>query len=730
MTYVLAATLYAATAARGPMPGDWGDFVAAAGVLGIAHPTGYPTYLQLIGLPLLVFTRAWAAAATNCANALLVAFAPAALAAWTAAETRRFLGNVRLGAAFAVGVGALAAVSPAFWKEARSVEVYGAAAAVTLGALLILNYVPPADDRRGLAAAFLGGLAVGIHLTAATYIVAFLTIHYISRRIPFRFALVTAAVFLVGASVTLYIPLRTVVAPPLTWSWGGGTADVRTFVIHTTGKQFSYNFRLPTASIAAWRLGELGETLARNAGFFLLLAPFGLFVIGWRSKALLFQILGALTLNAGYLLFYDIPDLASYHVTFLALTFVCAAVGAARLFALWGEKGQAAVSLVVAGAAAAGGVTNLRAVGADVAFLQYYERLIFVPVGPNGIFTSGTTTSNFYYWYRQFVMLQRRDVTLFNINDERYDIDKLAVMMWRELGARPVFCDYFFLEQTQERVKFASRGRPSGFILEISPAPTSPNDVWEKDGEVLTRCAETLRGHASLRQGENPALSIALATWEHRAAFHELRGELNAAEIFHRHAAALAPWSSMPLINLASHYFDRGDYTRARRAAGAALARGQEKNLRYMAYAYLAMAAQAEGDLATAEEAAKKAVALKPHDPKTRHLLAVIYGARGKKDLAQEELERALARGYESPEMVLLLAQLYQEEGRNAEALELLARNARKYNDPLVMNSYALALIKTGRYAEAKSVLLSAAAMAPDSREIQANLARLEEMGW
>ncbi len=728
-TYVVAAALYVASAARAPAGGDWGDFVAAASVLGIAHPTGYPVYLQILALPLLILPAAWAAAAADVANALLVALAPALLALW-AYRLARGNGERDVAAAgFAVVAGVFFAGAPPLWVEATSVEVYGAALALLLGTLLLLEGARGGDDRPFVAAALVGGLAAGVHLTAFAYVFVVLVAWGAARRPRLRTLVLAAAAWALGLSATLFLPLRAVAAPPLTWTWTG-ISDLRTFVVHATGRQFSYNFRAPTWLLAGLRLRELFGAVWQSGGPFVFLAPLGLWLLWRRSRAAAAAVVAVLALNAAFLLFYDIPDLASYQLPFVALAFACAAAAAVALFGAAGPRLRAVVGVVAAAAVALSLLGEWPRQRRDPEFLSYYGRRIVLPVGYRAIYVSGTTTSNFLYWFRQYTLGQRPDVELYNINDERFDIDKLAALAWREAGARPVFADYFFVFQTNQRRSFCRRGRPAGFVMEVTDRATAAGDAWPLDAAALARAEELLRARRDEPRRAADALALALGAWEYRAFFHEYRDEPRRAEYYYVRAAEMAPEAAMPQINLARWYIDEGEYEKGRRAARAALAARDGAHMKYMAYAHLAMADQGEGDLDAAAEHARAAVALKPHDGKTHRLLAGVYLERGELENAKRELERTLDRGYNDPDAVMMLAKIYREEGREEEAFELLAENVHEYNDVRLMNAYALALIARGRYVEAKAELARAARIAPHSPEIRSNLARLEAMGW
>lgn len=729
-TYVAAAALYVASAARAPGSGDWGDFVAAASVLGIAHPTGYAVYLQILALPLLILPAAWAAAAADVTNALVVALAPALLALWAYRLARGDGRDDVAVAAFAVAAGVFFAGAASVWLEATSVEVYGAALALLLGALLLLEPARRGGDGRPfVAAALVGGLAAGVHLTAFAYVFVLLVVWGAARRPPLRVVCLAAGAWALGLSAALFLPLRVVAASPLTWTWTG-ISDLRTFVVHATGRQFSYNFRVPTWLLAGLRLRELFAAVWRSGGPFVFLAPLGLWLLWRRSRAAAAAVVAILALNAAFLLFYDIPDLARYQLPVVAFVFACAAAAAVALFGAAGPKLRAAVGVVAAAAVALSLVGEWPRQRRDPEFLSYYGRQIVLPVGYRAVYISGTTTSNFLYWFRQYTLGQRPDVELYNINDDRFDIDKLAVLAWREAGVRRVFADYFFVYQTHQRRTFCRRGRPAGFLLEVTDRDVAAGDAWPLDAEVMARARELLRARRDEPGRPTDGLALALSVWEYRAFYYEYRGEPRRAKYYFVRAAEMAPGTAMPQINLARWYIDEGEHEKARRAARAAIAAADGGHMKYMAYAYLAMAEQAEGDLDAALKHARVAVALKPHDGKTHRLAAGIYLERGDLENAKRELEKTLARGYNDPDAVMMLAKIYRAEGRDDEAFALLAENVHQYNDVRLMNAYALALIARGRYVEAKAELARAARIAPYSAEVRANLARLEAMGW
>ncbi len=724
VTYIYAAALYVATAARGLSIADWGDFVASASVLGIAHPSGYPTYLQLLALPLLALPATWAAAAADVTNALLVAAAPALLALWAFRLGARAHKDAAL---FAVLLGALAAAAPALWREATSVEVYGLALAFLFAALLLLDAAQRADRRPFVAAALLTGLAAGVHLSAFAFLLLALLLTVLYKRPPLRTLSQAAVALALGLSTILYLPLRAVAAPPLRWSWTA-PPDLPALLRHLAARQFTYNFRLPSSLLSRYAFADLGAALWHSAGPLLLLAPLGLFLAWRRSRLLALLLLAVATLNLVFLLVYDIPDIESYRLPFVALTFALAATGALALFAALSRRPFRVVATILAAAlvvlTVGRGWSHQRR---HPAFIAYYSRQTMAPLGFGAMFVSGSITSNFLYWFRQYTLRQRPDIELRNVNDGHYDIVKLGNIIRQEAGGRPVFADYILIQQTLEKDLFSLRGRDAGFIAEITDHETPGDDALPCDGEVLAAAEEFLQTAPYNKGNPTGAQELAVSAWTHHGLFRENRGDVEAAGYYFTRAVALAPTMSQTQGNLARWYLKRGDPAAARRAARLAI---QADDTQYTPYAYLAMAARAEGDLDAALRYARTAVALKPQEGRAHRLLAGIYVARGELEQAREEMEKTLARGYKDPETIGMLAGLYRREGREAKSFELLRDNVHTYNDARLLNTYAVALIRRGRYEEAKAELLRARRIAPNYGEVRRNLSRLEAIGY
>ncbi len=233
---ILVGILYAGTLAPTVLPYGTPDTLdspmlqAEAPVLGIGHPTGYPTYMMLthlftylpLGDP--AYRVNLASAVYGGAAVLVVYFA-----------------GLRLGGrAVPAAAGALAfGLSGAFWSQAVISEVYTLEA--LLVALVILTLLVWRDthaDRYLPLCAFLIGLSLTHHLTSVLLVPAALAFVFSTDRRVFSMAglmLKGLGLLLLGLLPFLYLPLRALMRTPL------NEADPSTpwrFLLLVTGGSF------------------------------------------------------------------------------------------------------------------------------------------------------------------------------------------------------------------------------------------------------------------------------------------------------------------------------------------------------------------------------------------------------------------------------------------------------------------------------------------------------------
>lgn len=183
---------------------------AAVPVLGIAHPTGYPTYMMLAHL----FTYLPAGDEAYRVNLVSAVFG-------VVAAVMVYLAGLRLTRrVVAAAAGALAfGLTPIFWSQAVIAEVYTVNAALIAAILyVLLLWRDSGRDRHLLLAAFLLGLSLTHHLTSALLIPAALLFAYLTHRGRLRRAglwVKGVGLFALGLLPYLYLPIRAAMEAPL-----------------------------------------------------------------------------------------------------------------------------------------------------------------------------------------------------------------------------------------------------------------------------------------------------------------------------------------------------------------------------------------------------------------------------------------------------------------------------------------------------------------------------------
>jgi hypothetical protein len=229
--FVLALAAYLRTLMPGMAFDDWGEMQTVPHVLGIAHPTGYPTYL-LTGWLFGLLPIGSVAFRANLLSAVCIALA---LAAATSAQQRLGVRPV-IAAVASLATGAVSIV----WVSANVAEVNPLH--LLLIALILDRSLAWADERR-LRDLALGGLLIGLSLGnhALTAFVAPYLVLYVLwsgrdtlRRHP-RWLLAPIVTLLVGLSVYLYIPIAASFRPPLVYN---NPVTWNDFVFLVTGEQF------------------------------------------------------------------------------------------------------------------------------------------------------------------------------------------------------------------------------------------------------------------------------------------------------------------------------------------------------------------------------------------------------------------------------------------------------------------------------------------------------------
>jgi hypothetical protein len=179
-------------------------------VLGITHPTGYPTYLTLSHL----FTYlpvGDVAYRVNLASAAYGALAVGAVFAAGYLLSRRVVAAAVAAVAFGVG--------EAIWSQAVIAEVYTMnALLISLTLVSLLLWRDRGRDRYLLLSALLMGLCLTHHLTSGLLLPAgLLFVGLVDRRrlLEWRLMLRCAGLFLLGLTPYVYLPVRAWMDAPM-----------------------------------------------------------------------------------------------------------------------------------------------------------------------------------------------------------------------------------------------------------------------------------------------------------------------------------------------------------------------------------------------------------------------------------------------------------------------------------------------------------------------------------
>jgi hypothetical protein len=179
-------------------------------VLGITHPTGYPTYLMLTHLfTYLPFGDP--AYRVNLGSAVYAALAVVAVYVAGLLLSRRVVAAASGALTFGLGT--------ALWSQAVIAEVYTLNAMfVSVTIVVLLLWREYRKDRYLLLSAFLVGLCLTNHLTSGLLLPAgllFVALVDWRRLVDVRLVVRGAGLFLLGLTPYLYLPIRAAMDPPM-----------------------------------------------------------------------------------------------------------------------------------------------------------------------------------------------------------------------------------------------------------------------------------------------------------------------------------------------------------------------------------------------------------------------------------------------------------------------------------------------------------------------------------
>ncbi len=333
---ILSLALYVRTLAPWALPGDSGEFQVLAYQVGVAHTTGYPIYILLARLFILLVPVRDIAYRVNLFSAFM-----GALTVVGVLLSARLLTKSRWAALFA----ALAlTVSFTLWSQSIIAEVYSAGAAFMAAVWVALLVWYKMGNKWALFVAGLcGGLGLGVHgnlAVVAPAVLIFLLLNWKRWKELWRPALSGAlAGVLLFLVVFLVVDLNAppanvfnVIYGPARSAWGLSEADVNNPIARTiflqsarqwNGRMFVNPARDMPGHLFEYALKFLREFSLVSIGL-MLLGLILLLIRDWRLGVLFTM---ALLFHWGFYFNYRVGDIYVFYIPGYMLMAMLAAVG-------------------------------------------------------------------------------------------------------------------------------------------------------------------------------------------------------------------------------------------------------------------------------------------------------------------------------------------------------------------------------------------------------------------
>jgi len=441
---------------------DGGDLIAAAATLGVPHPSGYPVYVLLARLFLLVLPGElavrvhWLSALCGAAAAVLVGLCVAeGLAA--SGSLKRPHDRAKASAQQAIGNGDAAAelslprwlpeivcastaltlaFSPLLWGQATIAEVHALhAALVAVQFWLLLRWRRTGHLWAAMAVAVLAGMALGNHLTSALLLplsLAWLLGYGRRNRLAGRKWLGLLLGFLSGLLVYLYLPVAAARQPAVNW---GDPRTWERFWWLVSGRLYQgVAFGVPLGSLPG-RLSAWASLLVQQFGWWgWALALVGIWRLSQRDRPVLAASLYAFIAFSVYALMYDRADSYVYllpAVLMMGYWWGQGILAAAEMVYHWG-RGRAApwLTRAVLMASAVGVLLlplvplarNFRAcdLSEDREAADYLAS-VYAAAVPGALIISSGDRSTFALWYGTYALEERPDLAIVNANLWTFD---------------------------------------------------------------------------------------------------------------------------------------------------------------------------------------------------------------------------------------------------------------------------------------------------------------------
>jgi len=383
--------------------GDTGDLITSAYVLGVPHPTGYPTYVLLAK----IFTFLPIGDIAFRVNLMSVFFGALTILfvyICTLLLTKKKVAGYI--AAFSLTFSAI------FWSQALIAEVYVLSAFfLVFSFYFLLRWRENGEKKYLYLLGLFFGIGLGVHRSLALFIPAILVyLGLYSKQIKWKNLIIAFLLLLLGLSVYAYLPLASMNDPLQDW---GNPANLDNFIWLVQGKQYTERY---------FKLDGFFQRVANSFNFLIsqfIVLGFSLvgiyYFIKKDWKFLLFGLTGV-GFNFLFAGFYDIPDLMVYYIpTFIIFSIFIGSGIEFLLDEFFRGKFKKVLGIAIIFLVVLSGFllyypgVSLRN---DYSAREFGERALNIVDKDALLFTKSDVV--FIFWYLQNVEGLRRDVVVIN----------------------------------------------------------------------------------------------------------------------------------------------------------------------------------------------------------------------------------------------------------------------------------------------------------------------------
>jgi hypothetical protein len=308
---------------------DSGEFIFHSIFLGIPHPTGYPTYIQLLKL-FSLFPLGSPYFLINFASAFFGFISLIILYKIVFQLTQKEFPSI-----FAVIIFGL---SPSFMSKVDTAEVYTLQILILLSTVyLLLSWMSDQDKRKVILISFLLGLGLTNHMTTILLIPLLLIILFIitqNARDTVKTIAWSVPFFILGCLPYLFIYLRNDFPGPFNFAkqFNVDFKTIRGWYWLLSGELFRYEMQ-PTSFLSYLKgVGFFGYLLFKD--FYYLPALIGLLGLTGQirfERKRFFVLFGLFLSLTGFFIYYQIPDISDYYTMSFALFSIWVGIGVHRI---------------------------------------------------------------------------------------------------------------------------------------------------------------------------------------------------------------------------------------------------------------------------------------------------------------------------------------------------------------------------------------------------------------